>query len=121
MALVPPPTLPPAADRGVAVRPPHGWSHRAQVRHIRGIPRAAGRTVPTLSGGSYKTSYAVEVAAAFLDGLVLTPVGGRERGPLCAHCDGCHYLASHQGEGGRRRWRAVGVEAAARSRGDPHH
>jgi hypothetical protein len=74
MALVPPLMLSPAADRGVAVRPPHGrWSRRAQVRHIRGIPRAAGRTVPTPSGGSYKTSYAVEVAAAFLDGLVLTP------------------------------------------------
>jgi hypothetical protein len=33
-------------------------------------------------GGSYKASYAMGVAAAFLDGLVLTPVGGRERGPL---------------------------------------
>jgi hypothetical protein len=90
MALVLPPTLPPAADRGVAVRPPHGRrSRRAQVRHIRGVPRAAVRTVPTPSGGSYKTSYAVEMAAAFLDDLVLTPVGGRERGPLRAHCDGC--------------------------------
>jgi hypothetical protein len=59
-----------------------------QVRHIRGVPCAAGRTVPTPSEGSYKTSYAVEVAAAFLDGLVLTLVGGRERGPLRAHCDG---------------------------------
>ena len=37
----------------------------------------AGRT-----RGSYKTSYATGVAAAFLDGLVLTPVRGRERGPL---------------------------------------
>jgi hypothetical protein len=83
MALVPPPTLSLASDRGVVVRPPHGRRSRcAQVRHIRGAPRAAGRTVPTPSGGSYKTSYAVEVAAAFLDGLVLTPVGGRERGPL---------------------------------------
>jgi hypothetical protein len=33
-------------------------------------------------GGPYKMSYAVGVAAAFLDGLVLTPVGGREREPL---------------------------------------
>jgi hypothetical protein len=89
MALVPPSTLSPAADRGMAIRPPHGRrSRRAQVRHIHGVPRAAGRTVLTPSGGSYKTSYAVEVAAAFLDGLVLTPVGGRERGPLRAHCDG---------------------------------
>jgi hypothetical protein len=32
-------------------------------------------------GESYKMSYAVEVAAAFLDGLVLTPVRGRGRGP----------------------------------------
>jgi hypothetical protein len=34
--------------------------------------------------GSYKTSYAVRVVDAFLDGLVLTPVGGQERGPLRA-------------------------------------
>jgi hypothetical protein len=89
MALVAPPTLPPAADRGVAIRPPHGRrSRRAQVRHIHGVLRAAGRTIPTPSGGSYKTSYAVEVATAFLDGLFLTPIGGRERGPLRVHCDG---------------------------------
>jgi hypothetical protein len=70
----PPPTLPPAADQGVAVRLPHRRrSRRAQVCHIHGISRAAGRTVPTLSGGSYKSSYTVEVADAFLDGLVLTP------------------------------------------------
>jgi hypothetical protein len=78
MALVSPPTLSPAADRGMAVRPPHGRrSRRAQVRHIHDVPRVVGRTIPTLSRGSYKTSYAVEVAAMFLDGLVLTPVGGR--------------------------------------------
>jgi hypothetical protein len=89
MALVPPPTLPPAAKWGMAVRPPHGRrSRRAQVRHIRGVPCTAGRTAPTPSGGSYKTSYVVEVAVAFLDGLVLTPVGGRGRGPLRTHCDG---------------------------------
>jgi hypothetical protein len=53
----------------MAVRPPHGrWSRRAQVRHIHGFSRAAGRT-----RGSYKTSCAVGAAAAFLDGLVLTP------------------------------------------------
>jgi hypothetical protein len=75
--------LPPAADRGMAVHPSHERrSRRAQVRHICGISRAAGRTIPTPSGGSYKMSYAVEVTVAFLDGLVLTPVGGWERGPL---------------------------------------
>ena len=74
MALVPPPTLPPAADRGMAVRPPHGRrSRRAQVRHIHGVSRAVGRTIPTPSGGSYKTSYAVGVATTFLDGLVINP------------------------------------------------
>jgi hypothetical protein len=36
------------------------------------------------TGGSYKMSYAAGVAAAFLDGLVLTPIGGREQGPLRA-------------------------------------
>jgi hypothetical protein len=55
--------------RGVAVRPPHGrWSRRAQVRHIHGFSRAAGRT-----GGLYKMSYAAGAATVFLDGLVLTP------------------------------------------------
>ena len=44
-------------------------------------PATAGHAAPTLPGGSYKTSYAVEVATAFLDGLVVTPVGGRGRGP----------------------------------------
>jgi hypothetical protein len=83
MVLVPPPTLPPATKRGVAVRPPHGRrSRHAQVHHICGVPCAAGRTAPTLPGGSYKTSYVVEVVVAFLDGLSLTPVGGRGRGPL---------------------------------------
>jgi hypothetical protein len=54
---------------GVAVRPPHGRRlRRAQVGHIHGFSRAAGRT-----GGTYKTSYAAGAAAAFLDGLVLTP------------------------------------------------
>jgi hypothetical protein len=40
----------------------------AQVGHIHGFSRATGHT-----GGSYKTSYAAGAAAAFLDGLVLTP------------------------------------------------
>jgi hypothetical protein len=59
----------PPLGRGVAVRPPHGrWSRRAQVGHTHGFTRVAGRT-----GGSYKTSYAMGAAVAFLDGLVLTP------------------------------------------------
>jgi hypothetical protein len=83
MALVSPPMLPPATKRGVAARPSHGRrSRRAQARHIRGVPCVTCHTTPTLPGGSYKTSYAVGVAVAFLDGLVLTPVQGRERGPL---------------------------------------
>jgi hypothetical protein len=86
MALVPPPTLPPATERGVAVRPPHGRrSRRVQVRHIRSVPCTTGHAAPMPPGGSYKTSYAVEVATAFLDGLVLTPVEGRGRGPLRTH------------------------------------
>jgi hypothetical protein len=56
--------------RGIVVHPPHGRrSRRAQVGHIHGFSRAAGRT-----GGSYKMSYAAGAASAFLDGLVLTPV-----------------------------------------------
>jgi hypothetical protein len=47
----------------------------------------AGHATPTPPGGSYKTSYAVEVATTCfqllgLDGLVVTPVGGRGRGLL---------------------------------------
>jgi hypothetical protein len=89
MALVPPPMLPPADKWGVVVRPPHGRrSRRAQIRHIHGVHCIAGRTAPTPPEGSYKTSYAMEVADAFLDGLVLTPIGGRGRGPLRTRCDG---------------------------------
>jgi hypothetical protein len=85
MALAPPPVPPPPAKRGTTVRPPHGRrSRRAQVYHIHGVPCATGRTALTPPRGSYKTPCAVEVAAAFLDGPVLTPVGGRERGPLRA-------------------------------------
>jgi hypothetical protein len=63
---------------GVAVRPPHGRrSHRALVRCIRSVPCATGHAASTPPGRSYKTSYSMEVTAAFLDGLVLTPVGGR--------------------------------------------
>jgi hypothetical protein len=79
MALVPPPMLPPA------VWPGRGCpsTARATVAPCAGPPHPrlllpAGRT-----RGSYKTSYAAGVTVAFLDGLVLTPVGGQERGPLC--------------------------------------
>jgi hypothetical protein len=44
-------------------------------------PATTGHIALTLPRGLYKTSYAVEVAAACLDGLVVTPVGGRGRGP----------------------------------------
>jgi hypothetical protein len=38
--------------RGVAAHPPHGRrSRRAQVRHIHGFSRTAGRTAPTSPGG----------------------------------------------------------------------
>jgi hypothetical protein len=56
--------------RSVAARPPHGRRSRcARVGHIHGFSCTTSRT-----GRSYKTSYAVRVEAAFLDGLVLTPV-----------------------------------------------
>jgi hypothetical protein len=55
--------------RSVAARPSHGRrSRRARVGHIHDFSHATGRT-----GRSYKTSYAAGAAAAFLDGLVLTP------------------------------------------------
>jgi hypothetical protein len=44
-------------------------------------PATAGHAAPTSPGGLYKTSYAVEVAVACLDGLVVTPIGGQGRGP----------------------------------------
>jgi hypothetical protein len=71
MALVPPPTLPPAVWSG------HGCpsTARATVALCAGLPHPwlplpAGRT-----GGPYKTSYTATVAATFLDGHVLPPVG----------------------------------------------
>jgi hypothetical protein len=74
---------------GVAVRPPHGRRSRCVlIRHIRGVPCTTDRTALMPPGGSYKASYAVEVAAVFLDGLVLTPVGGRGQGPFRTRCDG---------------------------------
>jgi hypothetical protein len=63
-----------------------------------------------------------------LDGLVLTPVGGRRRGPLHrgTHAEvvatageaawrrgGCLYWRAARSRGSRRRWRAVGAEVVA--------
>jgi hypothetical protein len=80
MASVPPPMLP------LAVWLEHGClsTARATVAPCAGSPhpRLLPRRRP--HRGSYKTSYAAGVAAAFLDGLVLTPAGGQERGPLRA-------------------------------------
>jgi hypothetical protein len=97
MALVPPLTLPPAVWSGcgcpstarATVAPcaglPHSW-----------LPRPVGRT-----WGLHNTSYAAAVAAAFLDGLVLTPVG-RNRGedPFVR----AEAAVAHQCRGGRHRW-----------------
>jgi hypothetical protein len=56
--------------RSVAARSLQGRrSRRARVGHIHGFSCGTSRT-----GRSYKMSYAVRVGAAFLDGLVLTPV-----------------------------------------------
>jgi hypothetical protein len=95
MAPVPPLTLPPAVWSGcgcpstarATVAPcaglPHPW-----------IPLPAGHT-----GGPYKTSYAA--AVAFLDGLVLTPVGrNRSENPFVR----AEAAAAHRCRGGRRRW-----------------
>jgi hypothetical protein len=89
MALVPPPTLSPAADRGVAVHPPHGRrSHRAQVLHVRGVPRAAGRTVPCRPRGRTRRRTPWRWWPCSWMVLSSPPLGGRERGPLRGHCDG---------------------------------
>jgi hypothetical protein len=73
MALAPPSTALPAAKQSVAARPPYGGRSRRS---------AASAAPPALPPGeSYKTSYAVVVAGPCLDGLVLTPVGGRGLGP----------------------------------------
>jgi hypothetical protein len=64
---------------GVAVRPPHGRrSRHARVRHTHGFFRTADRT-----GGPSKTPHAAGVAAAFLDGLVLTPWENGSKDLLC--------------------------------------
>jgi hypothetical protein len=95
--------------RGVAVRPPHGRrSRRARVGHPHGFSRVVGRT-----GGSYKMSYAVGAAVAFLDGLVLTPaVRTGARTSSLARWGGRHSPVRHWCVGGRchrclvgrRRW-----------------
>jgi hypothetical protein len=66
------------------------------------LPLPAGRT-----GGPYNTSYAAAVAAAFLDGLVLTPVG-RNRGedPFVR----AEAASAHRCRGGRRRWRGCPLQ-----------
>jgi hypothetical protein len=56
---------------------------RATVAPCAGLPQL-WRTAPTPPRASYKMSYTAEVAVVSLDGLVLTPVGGRGRGPLRA-------------------------------------
>jgi hypothetical protein len=80
-ASVPPPTLPPAALAGAWLSV-HRTGDGCAVC-------GSGTSTPSPAhwphwGGSYKTSYAVVVAAAFLDGLVLTPVGQTgARTPSC--------------------------------------
>jgi hypothetical protein len=67
------------SGRGVAVRPPHGrQSRRARVWHIHTF------SYPPATLGVIQDVVRRGGGAAFLDGLVLTPVGGRERGPLRA-------------------------------------
>jgi hypothetical protein len=57
-----------------------GWLPVHRMDDSRAVRRSVAPAAPpalTPPGGSYKTSYAVEVAVACLDGLVVTPVGGR--------------------------------------------
>jgi hypothetical protein len=80
MDLVPPLTLPPV------VWPGRGCpsTARATVAPCVGPPHPRLLLPAGCTGGLYKTPYTASVVVAFLDGLVLTPVGGRERGPLRA-------------------------------------
>jgi hypothetical protein len=84
MALALPPA-PPTAASNAACRRQAGRScsstARATVVPCVGLPHP-WRTASTPPRGSYKTSHAAEVAVAFLDGLVLTPIGGQGRGPF---------------------------------------
>jgi hypothetical protein len=71
-----------AASGAASCRLVGAWLSVHRTGDGRAMRRSATST--TSPEGLYKTSYAVGVAIAFLDGLVLTPVGGRERGPLRA-------------------------------------
>jgi hypothetical protein len=80
MALVPPPALPPAVWSGRGC-PSTAW---ATVAPCAGLPHPRLLLPVGRTGGSYKTSYAAAMAAAFLDGFVLTPVGRTgARTPSC--------------------------------------
>jgi hypothetical protein len=80
MALVLPPTLPPAVWSGRGCR----TAARATVAPCAGLPHPWLPLPAERTGGPYKRSYAAAVAATFLDGLVLTPVGRTgARTPLC--------------------------------------
>jgi hypothetical protein len=71
--------LPPPSGAWLSVH--HTGDGHAVRRSATSVASPAPPATPPR--GLYKTSYAVEVAATFLDGLVLTPVGGQGRGPLC--------------------------------------
>jgi hypothetical protein len=110
MALVPPPTLPPAVKWGVAVRPLHDRrSCRAQVRRTRSVRCTAGHAVPTLPRG-------------VVQDVVRHGAGGHILGWSCPHPHKktgartfLHTLrhppspVSHRCRGGRLRWRGLPV------------
>jgi hypothetical protein len=75
MALVLPLTLPPDVRSGCGCPS----TARATVAPCAGLPHSWLPLPVGRNGGPSNTSYAAAVAAAFLDGLVLTPVG-RNRG-----------------------------------------
>jgi hypothetical protein len=82
VASAPPPTLPPAVWSGRGCPS----TARAMVASCVGPPhpRLLPRRRPHRGGGHTRRRTRAGVAATFLDGLVLTPAGGRERGPLRA-------------------------------------
>jgi hypothetical protein len=118
MALVLPPTLPPAIKWGVAVRPPHGRrSRRAQVRCTHSVPCTAGHVVPTLSRG-------------VIQDVVRRGGGGHVLGWSCPHprrTTGArtflHALrrppssVSHRCRGGRLHWWGLPVGEVVASTG----
>jgi hypothetical protein len=75
---------------------------RLMVAPCAGLPHP-WRTAPTSPRGSYKTSYAAEVAVAFLDGLVLTPVGGQGARTFPHAVRRLSSPVSHRCRGGRCR------------------